>query len=64
MTLSDRPARSVGFGIEAQRINCHHNFTPREVHNGQERRVMSRSDELPDLVVVEGREDRLGKSAG
>jgi tRNA-splicing ligase RtcB len=26
----------IGFGRETQRINCHHNFTQREVHNGNE----------------------------
>jgi tRNA-splicing ligase RtcB (3'-phosphate/5'-hydroxy nucleic acid ligase) len=26
----------LGFGRETQRINCHHNFTQREVHNGNE----------------------------
>jgi tRNA-splicing ligase RtcB len=26
----------LGFGQETQRINCHHNFTQREVHNGAE----------------------------
>jgi RNA-splicing ligase RtcB len=26
----------LGFGRETQRINCHHNFTQREVHNGAE----------------------------
>jgi RNA-splicing ligase RtcB len=26
----------LGFGRETQRINCHHNFSQREVHNGQE----------------------------
>lgn len=26
----------LGFGRETQRINCHHNFTQREVHNGVE----------------------------
>jgi tRNA-splicing ligase RtcB len=26
----------LGFGRETQRINCHHNFTAREVHDGRE----------------------------
>ncbi len=26
----------LGFGRETQRINCHHNFTEREVHDGRE----------------------------
>jgi RNA-splicing ligase RtcB len=26
----------LGFGRETRRINCHHNFTEREVHDGQE----------------------------
>jgi tRNA-splicing ligase RtcB (3'-phosphate/5'-hydroxy nucleic acid ligase) len=26
----------LGFGREVRRINCHHNFTQREVHDGQE----------------------------
>ena len=26
----------LGFGPETQRINCHHNFTQREVHDGRE----------------------------
>ena len=25
-----------GIGRETQRINCHHNFTQREVHDGRE----------------------------
>ena len=28
--------RFLGFGKETRRINCHHNFTSREIHNGQE----------------------------
>ena len=24
----------IGFGRETRRINCHHNFTQREVHDG------------------------------
>ena len=26
----------IGFGRETRRINCHHNFTEREVHDGRE----------------------------
>ena len=26
----------LGFGLETQRINCHHNFTQREIHGGHE----------------------------
>ena len=37
--MMDNALREVfdffGFGRETQRINCHHNFTQRETHNGQ-----------------------------
>jgi tRNA-splicing ligase RtcB len=32
----DEVVAFLGFGRETQRINCHHNFTRREVHGGQE----------------------------
>jgi len=39
-TMMDNTLREVfgflGFGRETRRINCHHNFTQREVHDGRE----------------------------
>jgi RNA-splicing ligase RtcB len=47
----------LGFGRETQRINCHHNFTQREVHNGAElwitRKGAIRAD-TGDLGVIPG----------
>ena len=47
----------VGFGRETQRINCHHNFTQREVHDGRElwitRKGAIRAD-IGDLGVIPG----------
>jgi len=47
----------LGFGREAQRINCHHNFTQREVHNGDElwitRKGAIKAD-TGDLGVIPG----------
>jgi tRNA-splicing ligase RtcB len=38
--MMDKAQREVfaflGFGRETMRINCHHNFSQREIHNGQE----------------------------
>ena len=46
-----------GFGREIRRINCHHNFTAREVHNGQElwitRKGAIKAD-VGDLGVIPG----------
>ena len=46
-----------GFGRETQRINCHHNFTQREVHDGRElwvtRKGAIRAD-TGDLGVIPG----------
>jgi tRNA-splicing ligase RtcB (3'-phosphate/5'-hydroxy nucleic acid ligase) len=46
-----------GFGTETRRINCHHNFTAREVHNGQElwitRKGAIKAD-VGDLGVIPG----------
>ena len=46
-----------GFGRETQRINCHHNFTQREVHNGQQlwitRKGAIKAD-VGDLGVIPG----------
>jgi tRNA-splicing ligase RtcB len=46
-----------GFGRETQRINCHHNFTQREVHNGTElwitRKGAIKAD-TGDLGVIPG----------
>ncbi len=47
----------LGFGRETQRINCHHNFTQREVHGGNElwitRKGAIKAD-TGDLGVVPG----------
>ena len=47
----------LGFGRETQRINCHHNFTQREVHNGTElwitRKGAIKAD-VGDLGVIPG----------
>jgi tRNA-splicing ligase RtcB len=47
----------LGFGRETQRINCHHNFTEREVHDGRElwvtRKGAIRAD-TGDLGVIPG----------
>ena len=47
----------LGFGRETQRINCHHNFTHREVHGGQElwitRKGAIKAD-TGDLGVIPG----------
>ena len=49
--------RHVGFGRELQRINCHHNFTQREVHDGRElwitRKGAIKAD-VGDLGVIPG----------
>jgi tRNA-splicing ligase RtcB len=46
-----------GFGTETRRINCHHNFTQREVHNGAElwitRKGAIKAD-VGDLGVIPG----------
>ena len=46
-----------GFGAETRRINCHHNFTAREVHNGRElwitRKGAIKAD-VGDLGVIPG----------
>ncbi|MCU1430260.1 MAG: hypothetical protein JWL83_4260 [Actinomycetia bacterium] len=48
---------SFGFGRETQRINCHHNFTQREVHNDRElwitRKGAIKAD-VGDLGVIPG----------
>jgi tRNA-splicing ligase RtcB (3'-phosphate/5'-hydroxy nucleic acid ligase) len=47
----------LGFGRETQRINCHHNFTQREVHHGEElwitRKGAIKAD-VGDLGVIPG----------
>jgi tRNA-splicing ligase RtcB len=47
----------LGFGRDTQRINCHHNFTQREVHAGRElwvtRKGAIRAD-IGDLGVIPG----------
>ena len=47
----------LGFGRETRRINCHHNFTQREVHDGRElwvtRKGAIRAD-TGDLGVIPG----------
>jgi tRNA-splicing ligase RtcB len=59
--MMDRAMREVfaflGFGRETQRINCHHNFTEREVHGGTElwitRKGAIKAD-VDDLGVIPG----------
>src|SRR5947207_8990735 len=47
----------LGFGAETRRINCHHNFSQREVHDGRElwvtRKGAIRAD-TGDLGVIPG----------
>ena len=47
----------LGFGSETQRINCHHNFTQREIHDGRElwitRKGAIKAD-TGDLGVIPG----------
>ena len=47
----------LGFGRETRRINCHHNFTQRELHNGNElwitRKGAIKAD-VGDLGVIPG----------
>lgn len=47
----------LGFGRETRRINCHHNFTVREIHHGREmwitRKGAIRAD-VGDLGVIPG----------
>jgi tRNA-splicing ligase RtcB len=47
----------LGFGHETRRINCHHNFTQREVHGGDElwitRKGAIKAD-VGDLGVIPG----------
>ncbi len=49
--------RFIGTGTETQRINCHHNFTQQEVHQGKElwvtRKGAIRAD-VGDLGVIPG----------
>jgi len=59
--MMDRGLREVlgfvGFGRETRRINCHHNFTQREVHDGRElwitRKGAIKAD-TGDLGVIPG----------
>lgn len=48
---------AIGFGREVGRVNCHHNFTQREVHQGQElwitRKGAIKAD-VDDLGVIPG----------
>jgi RNA-splicing ligase RtcB len=47
----------LGFGRETQRINCHHNFTQREVHNGVESWITRKGAikaDVGDLGVIPG----------
>jgi tRNA-splicing ligase RtcB (3'-phosphate/5'-hydroxy nucleic acid ligase) len=48
---------AIGFGREVGRVNCHHNFTQREVHGGQElwitRKGAIKAD-VGDLGVIPG----------
>ena len=57
MDKCDEGFAFLGFGRETQRINCHHNFTEREVHDGRElwvtRKGAIRAD-TGDLGVIPG----------
>ncbi len=47
----------LGFGRETQRINCHHNFTQREVHNQREMWITRKGAikaDVGDLGVIPG----------
>jgi tRNA-splicing ligase RtcB len=47
----------LGFGRETRRINCHHNYTQREVHGGVERWITRKGAikaDLGDLGVIPG----------
>jgi tRNA-splicing ligase RtcB len=47
----------IGHGRETQRINCHHNFTQREVHGGRETWVTRKGAikaDIGDLGVIPG----------
>jgi tRNA-splicing ligase RtcB len=47
----------VGFGRETQRINCHHNFTQRETHDGKQLWVTRKGAikaDVGDLGVIPG----------
>jgi tRNA-splicing ligase RtcB len=47
----------LGFGREVRRINCHHNFTQREVHGGQELWITRKGAiraETSDFGVIPG----------
>src|SRR3954449_7937880 len=47
----------LGFGRETQRINCHHNFTQREVHLGKEMWITRKGAikaDVGDLGVIPG----------
>ncbi len=47
----------LGFGRETQRINCHHNFTQREVHNEREMWITRKGAikaDVGDLGVIPG----------
>jgi tRNA-splicing ligase RtcB len=59
--MMDNAMREVfaffGFGRETQRINCHHNFTQREVHNGVETWITRKGAikaDVDDLGVIPG----------
>jgi RNA-splicing ligase RtcB len=59
--MMDNAMREVSaflrFGRETQRINCHHNFTQREVHNGVETWITRKGAikaDVDDLGVIPG----------
>jgi tRNA-splicing ligase RtcB len=55
--MMDNAMREIDFGREVNRINCHHNFTQREVHDGRElwitRKGAIKAD-TGDLGVIPG----------
>ncbi|MGQ0824660.1 MAG: RtcB family protein [Actinomycetota bacterium] len=59
--MMDNAMRAVfaflGFGRETQRINCHHNFTQREIHNGAQMWITRKGAikaDTGDLGVIPG----------
>jgi tRNA-splicing ligase RtcB len=47
----------LGHGIETQRVNCHHNFTQRELHRGVETWITRKGAikaDIEDLGVIPG----------
>ena len=57
----------IGHGRETQRVNCHHNFTQREVHAGVEMWITRKGAikaDIDDLGVIPARWARAATSCG